>query len=1496
MVQHGLPEKQGLYNPSMEKDSCGVGFVAHIKGEKSHEILQQGLQILKNLQHRGAVDADTNTGDGSGVLTQIPHEFFKEETKALSIDLPSYGDYAVGMIFLPREPHSRIFCEGVVERILKEEEQKLLGWRTVPIDEEACGEAARATRPVVVQIFIDRNGQARDAFERKLLMVRKRAQKLITDTQKPYTESFYICSLSTQIIIYKGLIAGCRLQEFYTDLSNPMMKTAIVMIHERYSTNTFPSWQLAQPFRYIAHNGEINTIRGNINWMQAREGVMHSKRFGDEFSKTLPIMEPGGSDSASFDNAVELFAANAHPLENIMMMMIPEAWQNDHKMDREKRGFYEYHARVMEPWDGPATIAFTDGVKVGITVDRNGLRPARYLKTKDDLVIMASEIGVLDIAPENIVEKGCLQPGKILLVNTEERRIVSDEELKAVAYHRKPFGDWVEKNRVTLKAIEKPFDGKKMSFEVLHRNQLVFGFTKEELEKIIFYMAKSGKEPIGSMGIDTPLAILSERPQLLFSYFKQKFAQVTNPAIDPIRESLIMSLIQFIGTHGRLLDEIETEKDNKYILIEHPVLQNHEFEGICSLHTEDFCSITIPCVFQADHEGNGLRHGLDYLCKRAEESVKMGYNILVLSDRNVDMYNAPIPSLLALGAVHHHLVRKKLRTAVDLIVEAGDARDVMHMALLIGFGAKAVHPYMAFESIGHMIEKKEHKKATDLEEAYTNYRDGISGGLLKIISRMGISTLQSYCGAQIFEAVGIHQNVIKEYFTDTPAILSGIGLDEIAKEVLDRHQRAYREFGKLDDGGELSYRKDGEYHILHPDTVRALRKASIDGDLQKYRLFAHEVNGQNEKRATIRSLLNFKKINSIPMESVEPVEKIVKRFRISGMSFGSLSMECHETLAIAMNRLGGTSNSGEGGEDPRRYALNGTGQNMKSAVKQVASGRFGVTINYLVNCDELEIKVAQGAKPGEGGHLPGDKVTPEIAKVRHSTPEIDLISPPPHHDIYSIEDLSQLIFDLKNANPAGRVGVKLVSQMGVGTVAAGVVKSHADFVLIGGHDGGSGASPISSMKYVGLPWELGLAEAQQTLLLNNLRGKVILQVDGKMLTGRDVVIAALLGAEEYGFATAPLIAAGCVICRQCHLNKCPSGIATQDHKLREKFKGKPEHVMNYLTFVAEEVREYMAQLGFKTMDEMIGRVDALEIEKINVGKLKDCDLSAILYKPELPSRIAGKYGVPQKFNGEALLDSKILEDTMTALQEGKGIYHQLRIKNTDRSFGTMLSGEIARCYGEQGIPEDAVKVEVKGSAGQSFGAFAAKGMTLILEGDANDYLGKGLSGGRIIVVPPAGIIFDPSRNIIAGNTLLYGATSGEAYISGRVGQRFCVRNSGAVAVVEGVGDHGCEYMTGGTVVILGATGRNFGAGMSGGVAYVLDEENGFVDQCNLDMVNIEGLVNLKEVQQVKDLIHKHYLYTQSVKAKVILDQWNEYQKKIVKVVSPLYQSHMEKIG
>ncbi len=1490
----GLPEKQGLYDPQMEKDSCGVGFITNIKGKQSHDILKQGLQILKSMKHRGAVGADASTGDGSGILFQIPHIFLKEEMEKRNILLPEFGEYAVGMLFLPRQPNARLYCEGVFERVLREEKQELLGWREVPINEEACGESARATRPVIMQVFIRRKEEDNDEFERKLLMVRKRVQNIIDEGRKSYTESCYVCSLSTRTIIYKGQILGYKLDEFYCDLSDRRVITSIALVHERYSTNTFPSWKLAQPFRYIAHNGEINTVRGNINWMNAREGVMRSKLYGDDFKKILPIIEPGGSDSASLDNALELFKTNGHSLANIMMMLIPEAWQKDLRMNKGKKGFYEYHARVMEPWDGPATIAFTDGLRIGVTVDRNGLRPARYLITKDETIIMASEIGVLDIEADLIIEKGCVEPGKILLVDTEEGRIVPDEEVKLQAYKRKSFGDWVDRNRLKLNDLKQPYEVKKMNWETLYRNQIVFGYTEEELKKIIAYMADNGKEAIGSMGMDIPLAILSERPQLLFNYFKQKFAQVTNPPIDPIRENAIMSLVQFMGSHGKLLDEIETEIDNKYIMLDHPILTNCELESIRSLHTEEFKSITIPTVFQADYGDGGLKEALDYLCKRAEENVKNGYNILILSDRNVDMYNAPIPSLLALGAVHHYLIKKKLRTSVDLILEVGDARDVMHMATLVGFGAKAINPYLAFEVISYMVENNKYiREITSVEMAYGNYIDTITTGLLKIISRMGISTLQSYNGAQIFEVIGINQSVIDEYFTDTPSVLLGIGLDELAKEVLDRLHSAYYSLGKLDIGGEIYWNSNGEHHIFNPEVVLKLRKSSLTNDKKIYKEFSSLVNEQNEKVATIRGVLKFKEEKSIPLSRVESEESIMRRFKVSGMSFGSISSEAHETLAIAANRIEASSNCGEGGEDPTRYRISLDNENRRSAIKQVASGRFGVTTNYLVNCDELEIKMAQGAKPGEGGHLPGDKVTAQIAKVRHSVPEIDLISPPPHHDIYSIEDLSQLIFDLKNVNPKAKIGVKLVSQLGVGTVAAGVAKAHSDTVLISGHDGGTGASPISSMKYVGLPWEIGLAEAQQTLLLNNLRSRIKVQVDGKIATGRDIVVAALLGAEEYGFATSTLIACGCRMCRQCHLNKCPVGIATQDSNLRQRFEGKPEHVINYFRFIAEEVREIMAGLGFSTVDEMIGRVDMLSVKKSSREKTRKCDFSAILYKPELPSRVAGKCTIDQEHKIHSVLDKQLISKAMIALESGEKTEIKMKINNTDRSFGAMISGEIARRYGDVGLPDDTIDIQVEGSAGQSFGAFATKGLTLRLEGEANDYLGKGLSGGKIIVTPPQKSIFKAEDNVIAGNTLLYGATDGEVYISGRVGQRFCVRNSGAVAVVEGIGDHGCEYMTGGIAVILGSVGKNFGAGMSGGTAFIFDEENKLQQSYNGEMVILESLVNKRDINLVKNLIQQHYSHTKSNKAKIILDNWELYVKKVIKVYSPNYEKQLE---
>ncbi|SHK48199.1 glutamate synthase large subunit [Paramaledivibacter caminithermalis] len=1496
MNGNGLPQKQGLYNPNMEKDSCGVGFIANIKGKKSYYILKQGLEILKNLKHRGAVGADASTGDGSGIMFQIPHNFFKKEAERLGIALPEIGDYAVGVIFLPRQPNARLFCEGVLERVLREENQKLIGWRKVPINEEACGEFAKATRPAIMQIFIHRKDQDEGLFKRKLYVVRKRVENIIREEKKPYTESFYICSLSNSTIVYKGQILGYRLEDFYIDLLDESIETSIAVVHERYSTNTFPSWKLAQPFRYIAHNGEINTIRGNVNWMNAREGVMYSKLLQKDFHRILPVIEPRGSDSSALDNALEIFTVNGHPLENILMMLIPEAWENNTKIERNQRGFYEYHARVMEPWDGPATVAFCDGIKVGIKVDRNGLRPARYLVTKDDFVVMASETGVVDILPEMVIEKGCVEPGKIFLVDTKEGRILYDNEIKRLASTRKPFADWVMKNRMSLKDIWEPVEGQKMNCEILYKKQLVFGFTKEELEKVIAYMVDKGKEPIGSMGIDIPLAVLSERPQLLFNYFKQMFAQVTNPSIDSIREESIMSLVQFIGTHGKLLDEIETEKDNKYIRIEHPILKNDEIENIRRLNTRDFKAITIPIVFQADHEENGLKQALDYLCKRAEENVKRGYNILILSDRNEDMYNAPIPSLLALSAVHHYLVRKKLRTAVDLIVEAGDARDVMHIALLVGFGAKAVNPYMVFESIAYMVENNKYiENIKTFDEGCKNYINAICSGLLKILSRIGISTLQSYCGAQIFEAVGINQDVIDEYFSDTPAVLGGIGLNTISKEVLLRHTLAYRQFKGLDMGGEIYWNNKGEYHIFNPKTVKLLREASVDHDFSKYREYAYEANEKNQRIATIRGLMKFKNGKNIPIEEVEPVSDILKRFTISGMSFGSLSKECHETLAIAMNRIGATSNSGEGGENPSRYETRSGGENANSRVKQVASARFGVTTNYLVNCDEIQIKIAQGAKPGEGGHLPGNKVTAEIAKVRHSAPGIDLISPPPHHDIYSIEDLSQLIFDLKNVNPKAKISVKLVSRIGVGTVAAGVAKGHADKVLISGYDGGTGASPISSMKYVGLPWEIGLSETQQTLLLNDLRSRIIVQVDGKMRTGRDVAIAALLGAEEYGFATSALVALGCRMCRQCHLNKCSMGIATQEYNLRKRFKGRPEDLINYLKFVAQELRQIMAKLGFRKVDEMIGRADVLEIRKNDKYKIKQCDLSSILFKPELPSRVVGRCIMDQKHDLDNVLDKKLIENSLVAIERGIEVEHSLKIRNTDRSFGTMLSGEIAKRHGDNGLDEDTIVINALGSAGQSFGAFAVKGLTLILQGDANDYLGKGLSGGKIILFPHRKAIYSTDRNIIAGNTLLYGATAGEVYISGRVGQRFCVRNSGSVAVVEGIGDHGCEYMTGGIVIILGTTGKNFGAGMSGGEVYVLDENEEFRSKCNKEIVGIEILTDSRDIMKVKNLISKHYDYTRSLKAKRILEEWECYLKKFLKVTSQAYQKQLESI-
>ncbi|MCT4595481.1 MAG: glutamate synthase large subunit [Anaeromicrobium sp.] len=1491
MWKYGLPNKQGLYNPYMEKDSCGVGFIANLKGHKSYKILEDSLELLKNLKHRGAVGADEKTGDGSGIMIQIPHEFLIEETKKIGIELPEEGKYAVGMIFLPRQPNGKLFCEGVYERVIREEGQGFIGWREVPIDEGVCGELAVATRPCIRQIFIERKGIGQDEFNRKLLIIRKRVRKIILDSKKNYMENFYTCSLSTKTIIYKGQILGHKLDQFYLDLRNKKMATAMAIVHERYSTNTFPSWKLAQPFRYLAHNGEINTIRGNINHMNAREGVLKSKTFGDDIEKIFPIIEGGGSDSAALDNALEFFIANNHPIEDVMMMLIPEAWQNDKSMDFGKRGFYEYFARLMEGWDGPATISFTDGRKIGIILDKNGLRPARYIITKDNRIIMASEVGAIKVLDENVEKKGRIEPGKILLLDTIEGRVIPDEEIKYKAVRNWSYSKWVNDNRVNLHEIKKPYEIKRMRIETLLLKQNIFGYTKEEMDKVIKYMIENGKEPIGSMAIDIPLAVLSKKNQLLFDYFKQSFAQVTNPPIDPIREKNVMSLIQFIGSHGIYVDEIELDKNYKYIYLKEPLLDNKCMEDIRHLNDHNFRSITIPITFEIDKE-NGLKEALDHLRKRAEESVIEGYNIIILSDRSIGRFNGPIPSLLALGAVHHHLLKNKLRTSTDIIMEVGDARNVMDMALLIGYGAKAINPYMVYDTIRNLVENSSEIDNVDsLEEGFKNYSKAISKGLLKILSRVGISTLQSYNGAQIFQCVGINQEVVDEYFTNTPWVLSGIGLDKIREDVVKRHVRSYEKFGKdyeeLEIGGELSYSPDGEHHMITPIMVKRLRRACIDNDYYTYKGYAKEVNEENEKIGAIRSLFKFKETNSISIDEVESVDDIVRRFTISGMSFGSLSKRAHETIGAAMNKIGGTSNCGEGGEESDRYYTD-----LRSAVKQVSTARFGVTANYLSNCEEIQIKMAQGAKPGEGGHLPGNKVTSQVAKVRNCISGIDLISPPPHHDIYSIEDLAQLIFDLKNVNTKARIGVKLVSQIGIGTVAAGVAKAFSDVIMISGGDGGTGASPISSMKYVGLPWELGLAEAQQTLLLNDLRSRVVLQVDGKIRTGRDIVIAALLGAEEYGFGTTALIAMGCVMCRQCHLNKCPMGIATQDEKLAHKFKGKEKHIINYLRFVAKEIREIMAQLGFKKLDHMIGRVDLLEIRNVSMDKIKDLDLTPILYKPELPSRIVGKNIMKQKHKINEVLDKRIIDLGKDAIGQGKKVEGEFNIKNTDRSVGAMLSGIIAKEYGDKGLKEDTINIRFKGSAGQSFGAFGMNGITFILEGDANDYVAKGLCGAKIIIKPPRKCTFIPEDNMIAGNTILYGATCGQVFINGIVGQRFAVRNSGATAVVEGVGNHACEYMTGGVVVILGPIGNNFGAGMSGGIAYVLDENNNVEDKYNDEMVEVKNL-NDKDRDKLKDLIKFHHDYTKSPKAKSIMDNWEINVEKFKKIVCPVYEKLIE---
>jgi glutamate synthase domain-containing protein 2/glutamate synthase domain-containing protein 1/glutamate synthase domain-containing protein 3 len=1484
----GFPEAQGLYHPAQERDACGLGFIANIKGEKSHDIIQKGIQILINLTHRGACGCDPDTGDGAGILIQIPHQFFSRECQQLGFTLPKPGEYGVGMVFLPVRRTQRLQCEGILERVVREEGLTVLGWRDTPIDSNAIGRLARDSQPYIQQIFIERApGMSEEELERRLYRVRKRAENEIASSDIRDRDFFYLPSLSCRTIVYKGLLLAPQIANFYCELKDPDVTSALCLVHQRFSTNTFPTWQLAHPFRYICHNGEINTIRGNINWMHARQAVLASSSFGD-VRELFPIITPNGSDSSSLDNVIEFLTLGGRELPHVMAMLMPEAWDQDPTMDPAKRAFYEYHASLMEPWDGPAAVAFTDGRLIGATLDRNGLRPARYLVTHDGVLIMASETGVLPVKPEDIKEKGRLQPGKMLLADLSAGRIIPDAEIKQRLSSRQPYQEWLDKQQITLDRLPAPSRWHETDFHTVLERQRAFGYTEEDLRMIMLPMANSGEEPIGSMGSDTPLACLSDKPQPLFNYFKQLFAQVTNPPIDPIREELVMSLTSYIGSERNILEE--TPEHCHTLKLKHPILTNHDLEQLRNVRWGEFLATTLPTLFDATGTEQDLEDALDRLCRRASQAIQKGFRLIILSDRGVDHNSAPIPSLLALTAVHNHLVREGTRSQVALIVESGEPREVMHFALLIGYGASAVNPYLAIETLEDMAAKNLLAANITFQKALANYKKSIGKGLLKVFSKMGISTLQSYRGAQIFEAIGLNKDFVKKYFTGTASRIEGVGLDVIAREAKMKHDFAFRPFNRhsagLDIGGNYHFRVNGEYHSLNPESVAKLQHAVRQNSYSTYEEYAKAIDEQNKQLCTLRGLMTFRNAaEPIPLEEVEPATEIVKRFATGAMSFGSISQEAHETLAIAMNRIGARSNTGEGGEDSIRYTPLPNGDSKRSSIKQVASGRFGVTTEYLVNADELQIKIAQGAKPGEGGQLPGHKVDENIARVRFAVPGVSLISPPPHHDIYSIEDLAQLIYDLKNVNPAARISVKLVSEVGVGTVAAGVAKAHADVILISGDTGGTGASPLTSLKHAGSPWELGLAETQQTLVMNDLRSRVRLQVDGKLQTGRDVAIGALLGAEEFGFSTAPLIAMGCIMMRKCHLNTCPVGIATQNPELRKKFEGTPEHVINYFFFVAEQLRHIMAKLGVRTVQEMVGRTDLLDTRKaISHWKARSLNFASILYNPPVPQRVSRHCTTEQDHGLSEALDYKLISHAREAIENGARVEFKLPIRNVHRTVGAMLSGEIAKRYGAEGLPPDTIHFEFTGSAGQSFGAFLARGVTLRLEGDANDYIGKGLSGGSIIVYPPRKSTFRPDENIIIGNTALYGATSGEAFFNGRAGERFAVRNSGATAVVEGVGDHGCEYMTRGLVVCLGSTGRNFAAGMSGGLAYVFDESGQFRSSlCNRASVDLDPVESAEDINTLKQLVERHWKLTASPKARWLLDDFGNLLPHFVKV-------------
>ncbi len=1491
-----MASNPGLYHPSYEHDACGIGFVANIKGSKSHQNISDALTVLENMEHRGACGCDANSGDGAGIMIQMPHEFFFDECVKLGVHLPSFGKYGVGVIFFPKEIRLREECRDIFNRTAEILGLEILAYRKVPVNTSDIGPTALSVEPEMEHVFIacpDHISNPEE-FERKLFVLRNFASHTILNTVKKDEIGFYIASLSYKTIVYKGQLTSNQVRKYFADLGNKRLVSAFGLVHSRFATNTFPSWKLAQPFRFIAHNGEINTLQGNLNWLKTSEKNFTSPYFSkEEMEMLLPIVTEGQSDSACLDNMIELLTLTGRSLPHVMMMLIPEAWDGNEQMDPLKKAFYEFHSAFMEPWDGPASISFTDGKIIGATLDRNGLRPSRYCVTTDDRVIMASETGVLPIDPSTIKEKGRLQPGKMFVVDMEQGKIISDEELKQQICSNKPYAEWLNKYKIRVEELPEP----RITFTHLEHDQVfkyqkAFGYSTEDLDYIISPMAVDAKEPLGSMGSDTPLAILSDQPQHLSSYFKQLFAQVTNPPIDPIRERLVMSLASFAGNNGNLL--IEDPLTCHSVALKQPILNNHQLEQIRSIDTGLFQAKTLQCYFRADNKPGSLKLSLERLCRYAVDAVQDGFKVLILQDRAIDSDHAPIPSLLAVSAIHHYLIRKGMRGQVGIIVEAGDAWEVHHFACLIAFGATAINPYLALSSIRDMKEMGKLKTELTEDQLKKNYIKAVNDGLLKVFSKMGISTLQSYQGAQIFEILGLNKDVVDKYFTGATSRIEGMGLDEIAKEVLAKHFFAFSRkdipVDRLPVGGVYQWKRKGEFHLFNPQTIHLLQDATKKNDYTIFKKYTKLVNDQGEKACTLRSLFQFKKNRpSVPIDEVEPAENIYKRFATGAMSFGSISWEAHTTLAIAMNRLGAKSNTGEGGEDERRYDPLPNGDSMRSSIKQVASARFGVTSLYLTEADELQIKMAQGAKPGEGGQLPGYKVDEWIGKTRHSTPGVGLISPPPHHDIYSIEDLAQLIFDLKNANRKARVSVKLVSKAGVGTIAAGVTKAKADVVLIAGHDGGTGASPVSSIKHAGLPWELGLAETHQTLVKNKLRSRVVVQADGQMKTGRDIAIAALLGAEEWGIATAALIVEGCIMMRKCHMNTCPVGVATQDPELRKRFTGDPDHVVNFFKFIVQELREIMAELGYKTVNEMVGQVENLEVrDNITHWKYSKLDLSPILYK-EPASAYTGLYNMEEQDHGIAgVLDWKLLEAAQPALETQEKVKASFDIKNTDRTAGTILSNEITKKYRAEGLPDDTIHFKLNGTAGQSFGAFNTKGVTLELEGDANDYFGKGLSGARLIIYPPKNASYIPEENSIIGNVALYGATSGEAFVRGKAGERFGVRNSGGKVVVEGVGDHGCEYMTGGLVIILGDTGRNFAAGMSGGIAYVYDVNNKFKENCNTEMVDLDEC-GLEDKNELFTMIQKHFEYTGSTVAKFVLDDLDNQLKNFVKVFPQDYK-------